>query len=168
MHADTDYIYIILALAYIIYSIIRAGEKISKNRPTVTRKTEPSTVQQPQSQSPKEKEEDTFKKVFEELFGEIPEVKNPEEPAAPPMPEPVEVKSAPAKIIPKHPPKRQLISKEKKEPFLKVEKSEEGFTHHPELVQMAFAETQQEETVETDFDIRQAVIYSEILKRPNW
>lgn len=165
MSGDTDYIYIILAIAYVIYSIIQAGKKVSKNRPTVTKKSEPTTVHQPKPQPPKE--EDTFKKIFEELFGEIPKVEVPEEQATPSKHQPVEEKPAPAKIMQKQHINQKLGSKEKKEPFIK-EKPQEEFTHRPELIQMAFANTHQEETIETDFDIRQAVIHSEILKRPNW
>lgn len=168
-YADTNYIYIILAVLYVIYSIVQAGKKASKGKPPVTNR-QPPPVQQHETAKPKEEKDDEFKKVLEELFGEIPKVEVPQKQEPAPKPRPVESKPAPAKIIPKRPKKETLVSKTQPEKANEAVKPQGQFIQHPEVVQMAFAKelVEEEEVPAIDFDMRQAVIHSEILQRPNW
>jgi hypothetical protein len=115
-----------------------------------------------------------FKKVLEELFGEIPNVEVPQKQVPTPQARSVDSKPDPVKVIPGHPQKEIFVSsKAKGKKINEAEKTQKEFKPHPEVVQMAFAEDfeKQEETTSAppfDFDIRQAIIYSEILKRPQY
>ena len=162
MHAGTNYIYIVFAILYVIYSIVKAVKKNSQQKP-VTKKPEPSQTVRPPTSSPLPNPGDDMKKMLEEILGKTPEVKIPAKPIV--RPEPVKIKQQPAKIIthaqkikasPSHIPHR---TKEEVKPFLSGEK---------EIAKKVFVETEVEEERDLDFDIRQAIIYSEILKRPQY
>lgn len=164
-----NYIYIIFAVLYIIYSIIKAGKKVSKNRPTVEKQPQQTQTVQPPTAIPLPRKEDDFKKMLEDLMGGVPEIEIPEKQIIKPKPQPVTVKPQPAKIAPHHPKKEKLTTSQSK--FIsakpKTTSASIPFVSHPEIVQKTFAETVEEES-SIDFDIRQAIIYSEILKRPQY
>lgn len=170
-----NYLYIIFAVIYVIYSIIKAGKKVTRNRPTVTpdpssqKKDEYKPVQPPTS-SPVPDTGDEIKKMLEDLLGGDPEVIIPEKQAPKPKPLSVLPKPAPAKIAPHHPKKEKVTSESAKPLVSKKNITAEPvhFVSHPELTQKVFSETITEEESAPDFDIRQAVIYSEILKRPQY
>ncbi len=165
-----SYVYIIFAVIYVIYSIIKAGKKVSQNRPQQTSKPVPSAASRPADTYAPPKKEDDLKKMLEDLLGEVPEIKIPERQKPQPKPQPVFSKPAPAKIAPHHPKKEKLTSQPAK-PLATAKKAAPvtpHFVSHPEIVQKAFTEISVEETSPIDFDIREAVIYSEIMKRPNW
>src|ERR1035437_10394086 len=94
MHASTNYIYIIFPVIYVIYSIIKAGKKVTQNRPTIDKQqqaqptVQPSTATQPPQQD--------FKKMLEDLLGGVREEKIPE-PQVPKVQPPLQ-KLQPAKI----------------------------------------------------------------------
>lgn len=168
MRADINYIYILLAVLYVIYSIVKASKKASQQKPaTQNQKPQPSSTVQPPTASPlpKQKPEDDFKKMLEDLLGGAPEIEIPEKQIPKEKPQPVFIKPEPSKIVthakkikatPSHTPSK---TKEKEKPFLAEEKA---------APKKLFAEIIAEEEPEIDFDIRQAIIYSEILKRPQY
>ena len=158
-------------MIYVIYSIVKAGKKVSQNRPGQNTKPVPPVSSHPaETYSPPPKKEDDLKKILEDLLGEMPEVKIPEKQKPQPKPSQVFSKPAPAKIVPKHPKKEKLVTRYAKPVTPKKSLSAESphFVSHPEVVQKAFQENVIEEEVSVDFDIRQAVLYSEILKRPQY
>ncbi|MBI3501590.1 MAG: OadG family protein [Bacteroidetes bacterium] len=168
MHAATNYIYIVFAILYIIYSIIKAAKKATQQKPA-EKKPEPSSTVKPPTSSPLPQPGDDFKKMLEEVLGKVPEPKIPErhpDSYRDLKPEPIKIKPQPAKIVthakkvkatPSHPPSK---IKEMPKPFLASEKeiSKKPFTE----------ESVPTEEQESDFDIRKAIIYSEILKRPQY
>ena len=168
MHAAQNYIYIVFAILYVIYSIVKAVKKNSQQKPAEqTKRPEPhQTVQPPvASPYPKQNPADDMKKMLEDLLGGGSEIKIPEKQVVQPKQEPVKIKPQPAKIIthaqkvkavPSHFPSK---AKETAQPFLSGEK---------ETPKKVFVETSIEEDKDIDFDIRQAIIYSEILKRPQY
>jgi len=170
MHAETNYIYIVFAVLYIIYSIVKAVRKNAQQKPAPT-KSQPSPTVQPPTASPlpKQKPEDDFKKMLEDLMGGNPEVKIPDTQIPKVKPQPVFIKPQPAKIATHHPRKEKLTTSHAK--FIsakpKTTSASTPFVSHPEIVQKTFAEPDEEEAT-IDFDIRHAIIYSEILKRPQY
>lgn len=193
-----NYIYIVFAVLYIIYSIVKAAKKVNKNRPATSppkeqSRTSPSpeghgsyTAQKKEEkfhpiqptvksgQAPEAKplpeKEDDFKKILEDLLGEVPEIQIPEKQIPKPKPQQVYVKPRPAKIAPHHPKKEKLTTSQAKFVSEKLKTSSESvpFVSHPEILHTNFLDSVVEEEPEVEFDIRQAVIYSEILKRPSW
>lgn len=166
-----NYIYIIFAVIYVIYSIVKAGKKVSQNRPKQSSQPAPPASSQPaETYSPPPQKEDDLKKMLEDLLGEIPEVKIPEKQQSLPKSQPVFSKPAPAKVAPRHPKKDKSATSSAKP--LTAEKSTisetPNFVSHPEVIQKAFQENPVEDEASLDFDIWQAVIYSEILKRPQY
>lgn len=167
-----NYIYIVFAVIYVIYSIIKASKKAQQKPSAQNQKPNPSSTVQPPADSPlpKQKPEDDFKKMLEDLMGEVPEIKIPNKQIPKPKPQPVSAKPPPAKIAPHHPKKEKLTAAAAKFISAKPKTASDSipFVSHPEILQKGLtAEVVEEESGE-DFDIRQAVIYSEILKRPNW
>lgn len=154
-----NYLYIIFAVVYVIYNIIKAGKKVTQNRPTIGKKTQSSpTVKPPVSTVPEPAGGDDFKKILEELLG-AGEEEIPEKPVLQPQPQ-ATVKPA-----------ANFLKKDRMAgPPAKYNEPQPAntFIAHPEIVQKVFSEQPQEEEAGIDFDIRQAVIYSEILKRPQY
>ena len=168
MQASTNYIYILFAIAYVIYSIIKASKKTTQQKP-VTKKPEHSTTVQPPVVSPipqKQPGED-LKKMLEDLLGVPSETPPLPQPAADhnKKPEPVKIKPQPAKIPAQKQKEKSAHlhvpsqTKETPKPFLAGEKK---------MPKKILEEVVLEEEPEKDFDIRQAIIYSEILKRTSW
>ena len=62
MHAAQNYIYIIFAVAYAIYSMVKAGKKATQNRPTIDKQPEQSPTVQPPTPPPIPQQD--FKKMF--------------------------------------------------------------------------------------------------------
>ena len=173
MHAAQNYIYIVFAILYIIYSIIKAGKKVAQNKPTVSpssapqKKEEFKPIQPPVSAPfPQQDPASDMKKMLEDLLGggnkemEIPKQETPQ-------PKPQHIKSRPSgNIAPSHKKEKMTLShmpakssqKAKATPFL---------TAHPAAKQAAVEPIVEEEAT-VDFDIREAIIYSEILKRPQY
>lgn len=170
MHAATNYIYIIIAVLYIIYSIIKAAKKAAQQKP-VQKKSEPAPVVKPPASSPLPNPGDDMKKMLEEILGKTPEVKIPDkhpDTYREPKPHPIPVRTKPAKIS------HQAIKKEKAAvshmPAKSVPKTEPHTFLPSEHISSkpVFQEPVLEEEVSLDFDLRQAIIYSEILKRPQY
>jgi len=166
MHAAQNYIYIVFAILYIIYSIVKAGKKANQQK-SATKKPEASPTVQPPTASPipSKTPGDDLKKMLEEMLGGVPKAKIPEKQVAQSKPEPVKIKSQPAKIVTHAKKVKATLShapsktKEEAKPFLAGEKA---------ASKKVFAEVVAEEEPAIDFDIRQAIIYSEILKRPQY
>lgn len=170
MQAETNYIYIVFAVLYVIYSIVKAVKKNAEQKQVVKKPEQKSTVQPPTA-SPVSKPGDDFKKMLEDLLGGTQEVEVPEKQIQIPKPQPVTVRPRPAKIAPHHPKKEKLASQYAKPLTPKKSVPAEStpvFKQHPEIVQKVFADTAVEAEQGVDFDIRQAIIYSEILKRPQY
>jgi hypothetical protein len=167
-----NYLYIIFAVVYVIYSIIKAGKKVTKNRPTIEKQPQQSygqpapTVRPPTaSPVPEHNSGEELKKMLEDLLGGGAEEDIPEKKIVIPQSQPVYEKPRPVKIT------SPIPKKEKPVPYKtspNVAAAHPVFTAHPEIVQKAFTELAPEEESTIDFDIRKAVLYSEILKRPNW
>lgn len=161
-----NYLYIIFAVVYIIYSIVKAGKKVKQNRPTIDKTSRPSPTVQPPVSSPAPQHEsgDELKKMLEELLGGGEEEEIPEKPVASPVPSVIPHKPAPKPVYQAARKEKQVEDTSKQKATLPVP----GFHAHPEIIRQAFTGQEPEEVEEIDFDIRQAVIYSEILKRPSY
>ena len=179
MQASTNYIYIIFAVVYVIYSIIKAGKKVTQNRPTIEGQPlpkdsagQPSPTVQPPTATPLPQQD--FKKMLEDLLGGVPEEKIPQ-PQVPKVQAPVH-KPEPVKITIRHTPKRETAAVPREKPLSAKPANLAEKTSHPQFYETAkkvFAEPVAVEEAgpdnyREDIDIRQAIIYSEILKRPNW
>src|ERR1051326_1157546 len=94
MHAATNYIYIVFAVLYIIYSIIKAGRKAVQQKPS-EKGTEPSSTVKPPTSAPLPQPGselgDDMKKMLEEILGKKPEIKIPEKPISKPQPVPIKI-----------------------------------------------------------------------------
>ena len=146
---------------YVIYSIIKAGKKVTKNRPTINPQPQSSpTVQPPTEKQPPQQD---FTKMLEDLLGGTREEKIPEPEVLQPKPQPIVVKPHPTKIITHSEKKEKIIPS-----HLHSKNPKEDIKHPKETAKKVFAEPVAVEEPEFDFDIRQAVIYSEILKRPEY
>lgn len=168
MHADTNYIYILLVVLYIIYSIIRAGKKVKKNRPVIDKTSRPSPQASPSQPSPvhsKRERTDELKKLMEDFLG-VP-AENESTTAEKNFPKPV---PQPAKILSRTREKTKPRTVQPA-PFLDtdIRKTKKPAETHHHITQKIFSEPAvAEETPSVDFDIRQAIIFSEILKRPQY
>lgn len=176
MKADINYLYILFAIVYVIYSIIKAGKKASKNRPTITKQPSSNPADQQPPQSPRQEKTpgEDFKKMLEELLGGTPEEQVPEKHP--------DTYQEPQKVIPEKPRPVKVFTplpkKEKKAVYKpkfttaesKISSETPHFISHPEIVQSSPVQIVLEEKTSDkyDFDIRQAIIYSEILKRPQY
>lgn len=159
-----EYIYIILAAVYIIYSIIKAAGKVSKNKPRTSKPQTASRPVQQTQQQPKPKPGDVFKKILDEMLGEIPQVTVPEK-------QKPKTKAPPQQYIRKE---RAKIISSQQETFQELQTKQKAHKistpvakqrHHIEISE-PIAVPEEEPSVE--FSVRDAVVYSEILKRPNW
>jgi hypothetical protein len=181
MQASTNYIYILFAVAYAIYSVIKAGKKVTANRPTTTSSNPTPATEQSRDEFnpvkpptatpiPNPSFGDDLKKVLEGLMGENKEVNQPELLAPKP-------KQQIATEKPKHrqPESRfhsaenqkintHLLEKEK----LKSVQTEQVTVKSKPVFRNAIVEPGVDEQKEVNFDLRQAIIYSEILKRPEY
>ncbi|TAL60047.1 MAG: hypothetical protein EPN85_08085 [Bacteroidetes bacterium] len=164
-----NYLYIIFAVVYVIYSIVKAGKKVTQNRPTIDKKPHPSPTVQPPTASPlpENNSGDELKKMLEDLLGGGAEDEIPEKQILKPKPQVVYEKPPPVKMQPPVPRKEKLATYQT-QAKPKVTSPAPAFVAHPEIVQKVFMERVPEEESGIDFDIRQAVIYSEILKRPQY
>ena len=153
-------------MVYVIYSIIKAGKKVVKNRPVIDPQQSQPTVQPPTG-SPLPQQD--FKKMLEDLLGGTREEKIPE-PQIPKAQVPIQ-KLQPVKIALHNTPKKETITASQVKPFsAKLHKPSEKITRsqHIETTKKVFSEPVVVEESVMDFDIREAVIYSEILKRPEY
>jgi hypothetical protein len=163
MQAETNYIYIIFAVVYVIYSIIKASKKVTKNRPVIDKKPSSSPTVNPPTSSPlpENNSGDDLKKMLEDLLGGGgDEEEIPEKPVV--MPKTIHAQERQHPVT-THP---GTIAKDKHQ--VKQTVPATTFVAHPEVVEKASVPVLQEEEAGVDFDIRQAVIYSEILKRPEY
>ncbi|HEY4798998.1 MAG TPA: hypothetical protein VII99_07985 [Bacteroidia bacterium] len=185
MQASANYIYIVFAVVYIIYSIIKAGKNVTKNRPTVNppsdeesttkRKEEYKPVQPPVS-SPVPNPGDELKKMLQEVLGKVPEVpvppvsgKSPEKSVLKPKLQPVVAKPQPTahKLHSNKKEKTASMQWKVKEKEKLKESASSNLQPKPSTLKVS-AEPVVEQEAGIDFDIRQAIIFSEILKRPNY
>ena len=188
MQAAQNYIYIVFVVLYMIYSVIKAGKKAAKQKPVVKdNNPQPVSSSQPQSAQtniPPQKKEGDFKTILEDMFGGMPnvgkDVPTPVQSSSKKIPEKQIPRSKPQSIFSKpNPIKKTTNASQRKEKTSSV-KTEILPTKPRPVSEPAFsilsaantpsALSEREVVEETDFefDFRQAVIYSEILKRPNW
>ena len=189
MHAAQNYIYIIFAVAYAIYSMVKAGKKVTQNRPTLSlpdRQAGPNPSPSGEGSSASQKREDSYaptvqpptatplpqqdyKKMLEDLFG-VPKANAPvsQQPVAKERTD--DPKRQPVKISLNTPQKEKTETAREKLMAAHSKSASEKLSHvkQPKAIKKVFAEATVEEETIADFDIRQAVIYSEILKRPEY
>jgi hypothetical protein len=171
MYASTNYIYIIFAVIYVIYSIIKAGKKVTNNRPTIDQQPNSQpTVQPPTATSPPQQD---FKKMLEDLLGGVP-VRQEERPPTVSGEEKIPTshpKPQPVKISIHHKPKKETATASQDKPF-PAKPHKVSHSQHYEAAKKVFEEPvvveEAADSLRDGFDIREAVIYSEILKRPDW
>ena len=146
MKADTNYIYIILVMVYIIYNIIKAGKKAAKNRPVVVAKNpqQTDTDMPANPKNPQPTAEEEFKKIMEQMLGKLPEM--------------------PKKQI--HQPKHQQAKITHALPIEKILPQKTKHLSDRQNAPMQQSLVLQEQKPIIDFDLRQAIIFSEILKKP--
>lgn len=160
MHASTNYIYIILTVVYLIYSVVKAGKKVTKNRPTIDPQSQsPQTVQPPTATLPPRQD---FTKMLEDLLGGVPEEKIPEPEVIHSKPQPVAIKPQLTKIVTHAVKKEKIISS-----HLHSHPNDE-IKHQKVMTKEVIAEPVAVEEPETNFDFREAIIYSTILERPEY
>lgn len=158
-----------------IYSVFKAGKKVVKNRPTIEGQSLPKesteqspTTVQPPTASPLPQQD--FKKMLEDLLGGAPEEKNPEPKAFQPKQQPIALKplrkesvGQPTKIVTQSAKKEKIVlphataKNHKEEIKLTKEKTAKISTEPVVMEETGF-----------NFDIREAIIYSEIMKRPEY
>ena len=180
MQASTNYIYILFAVAYAVYSIIKASKKITANRPTSSgnptsetgqSKDELRPVRPPTATSvPQYSPGEELKKMLEDLMGgtkekKVPEVQAPKSKQQIPSGKPKYGQTRSHHHSTEYP-KITSQSLEKEKPKSVPEE------HLPDksakVSKKVFTVPVVEEKLESDFDIQQAIIYSEILKRPEY
>lgn len=127
-HAEQNYLYILFAVLYIIYGIVKA-----------LRKKQLATVPKPEFPTHSQDAERTD---------------NPEESVSAPT-----IKAVKRKLS-----NKQIVKKEKPTPLYA-----HGFVAENTLTKTGDDITEErEENTEIDFDLRNAILYSEILKRPQY
>jgi len=177
MHASQNYIYIILTVVYVIYSIIKAGKKVTQNRPKVDQQPltkessgQPSPTVQPQTETPLPQQD--FKKMLEDLLGGAPEEKIPE-PQVPKVQAPIQ-KTKLVKTSLQNTHKKEIVTDTHSKLFTAKSHHTSDKNTHSQLYESAKKTFEEPAVLEEspdnrdDFDIRQAIIYSEILKRPEY
>lgn len=170
MQAGPNYIYIIFAIGYVIYSIVKAAKKVTANRPTIDNKPEQSQTVKPPTSTPVSDTGEDMRKMFEELMGVPKEEKIP---TSPPTPLPRERGAeSPGPRHPQPVPHHVEHAKVVSHAFDKAKaqaKTEKPVAEKPKIIpKKAPAEPIIEQEAAPDFDIRQAIIFSEILKRPEY
>ena len=164
MHAEQNYIYIVFAVLYIIYSIVKGAKKVKANRPG-TKPVQPAQsrpVNPPASPIPGKG--DDLKELLEQVLGKPPVAEPTPQPVTTVKPKSVSPRhhEKSGKAIQSHLPSR---SAKKAKPFLQGE----HFVHEPEKPVITFAETEEQAPLLRDeFDLRKAIIFSEILNRPKY
>jgi hypothetical protein len=165
MQAGTNYIYILFAIGYAVYSIVKAAKKVTANRPTINKDREESPTVKPPAGSPIPQPGDDMRKMLEDLLGGKQEEGIPE--AAIPKPKPVFEKPKHQQLVPHHMERAKTASHSFDKEKAAVQ--EKQVTEKPKVVpKKIIAEPVMEAEPIPDFDIRQAVIFSEILKRPEY
>jgi hypothetical protein len=181
MQASTNYIYIVFAVAYAIYSVVKAGKKVTANRPTTTSSNPTSATEQSRDDFkpvkppiatpiPQHTLGDDLKKMLEDLMGESREVHEPE--VLVPKPKQIIATENSKHRQPEsrfHSAENQknnthLLEKEK----LKSVHTEQATVKSKPVFRSTIVEPEVEDPQEVNFDMRQAIIYSEILKRPEY
>ena len=159
-----NYLYIIFAVVYVVYTIIKAGKKVTQNKPTIDKRPQSSPTVRPPVASPEPQHNpgDELKKMLEDLLGGGAQEDVPQPEVLRPQPTVVYEKPKPVKASVPVPRKEKPVAPQMKSA------AAPAFRAHPEVVQKGFIEPVQEEEMAIDFDIRQAIIYSEILKRPQY
>ena len=188
MQAAQNYIYIVFVVLYMIYSVIKVGKKAAKQKPVVKdNNPRPGSSSQPQSAQtniPPQKKEGDFKTILEDMFGGMPnvgkDVPTPVQSSSKKIPEKQITKSRSQSIFSKpNPIKKTTNASQRKEKTSSVKTeilptkprpgSEPAFFILPAAnTPPVLSEREVVEETDFEFDFRQAVIYSEILKRPNW
>ncbi len=190
MHAAQNYIYILFAVLYIIYSLVKAVKKnakhppVSSSNPPAQKKDEYKPVQPPVSSPAPDPGED-IRKMLEQVLGRNQESKAPEKKTVASKQHTGQLKTPPKLTRQQWATKETPTSRDdEKKSFHKDRKEKADLAHKTEMhhrsertflsgeqvlpkkvfSEMAIAD---EETA-VDFDFRQAVIYSEILKRPQY
>ncbi len=173
MHAAQNYIYILFAVAYMVYTIIKAGKKVKQNGSTIDKQPQASPTVQPPATSSKPDMQGEMKKMLEDLLG-VP-TSDPTLPRRQAGPVPAERKTEVAKpqsskTILQTPPKNKTEIAREKLLAAHAKTNSDILSHakQPKAVKKVFAETTEAEEPVMDFDIRQAIIFSEILKRPEY
>jgi hypothetical protein len=162
MQARTNYIYILFAIAYFVYTIIKAGKKSTAKRSTTVNQPEQSpSVKPPVASTPPVQGVD-LKKMLEELMGGTPGQDTPEEPL------PQKTRQRKPEPVPHHLEHQKNVS----HTFDKAKSSvayPNPVAEKPKAApRKVVAEAVVEEEANMDFDVRQAIIFSEILKRPEY
>jgi hypothetical protein len=190
MHAAQNYIYILFAVLYIIYSIVKAAKKNAKNPPVSssnpqTQKKEDYMPVQPPVSSPAPDPGEDIRKMLEQVLGRNQESKAAEKKTVASKQHTGQLKTPPKLVRQQWASKETPTSRDDEKKSFQKDKKEKAAAHHlPERshktekpflageqithkkkeTEMAFAE----EESSVDFDFRRAVIYSEILKRPQY
>lgn len=150
---------------------------MSKNRPTVSQNPPSQNREeykpvQPPAASPLPDTGNEIKKMLEDLLGGAPEVKIPEEQVPQIKPQPVSIKPQPAKISTHAKKEKALVShspsKTQKAGAKSFLTGEKLVTSKKIFIEPELEEESASDSYRDDFDIRQAIIYSEILKRPQY
>ncbi len=152
-----NYLYIIFAVVYVIYSMIKAGKKANANKPTIQPSSKPSN--HPTAEKPRQKTKD-LKDILEDLL----DINPPQS-----VPAPVEVKSIPKKkpkvVTPFLTSEMERTANNKK---WKAEATTSAKDFKSKKINPIQELTTEEETSDFEFDAKTAIIYSEILKRPQY
>lgn len=161
-----NYLYILFAIGYMIYSFVKAGQKHRQNKP--------GSAPPPTASKPADDPIEEWKKILQDARKES-QAKPAAQPPPKPSPAPVvqqkkkrvsliREKRKAAAVRPSKTPSHVLVAEE-----LVAEKLEAPEFHsHPELMK-AFEESRStNEDNNFEFDMKKAVIYSEILNRKEW
>lgn len=174
MHAEQNYIYILFVILYLVYGFIKARKKTEKDKPVVNKDTNPqpvSTINKKEQKRVPSKQKD-FTTVLEEVIGKFI-----------PIPEDNHDKSVPGDLLkedekPEHPLIATSLKQAKEKVKFKINKkivyrereSEEsehlGFQESEN--QNILSDTIVQQGVDDAFDIRNAIISSTIIQRPEW
>jgi hypothetical protein len=159
MESGKNYIYILFAIGYAIYSIIKAGKKANANRQSTEKQSQETPAVNPPVSSSVPKPGEDMRKMLEDLLGGPRDEKTPEV---------VLPKPKHKQPVPYHMEHAKIVSHS----FDKVKTPvvpEKQVMDKPKIVpQKVAAEPAVEQSAAPDFDIRQAIIFSEILKRPQY
>ena len=162
-----NYLYIIFAVVYVVYTIIKAGKKVTQNKPTIDKRPQASPTVRPPvaSPNPQQNPGEDLKKMLEDLLGGGAQEDVPQAEVLKPRLTVVHEKPKPVKAAVPAPRKEKPVAHQATPQSVPAAPA---FRAHPEVLQKSLNETIEEEETVIDFDIRQAVIYSEILKRPQY
>lgn len=173
-----DIIYIIIGVGWIIFAIYNSQRKLKKKQERARQQTK-TRKQQYDSIQPKEKPRSEFDKFFEEISGKTiwqePEAEQAPAEKKPPQKERTSPYYSSAEYFQSEDDitenasdlskKYYKSAKQELEEKYEIKKKEIGEEHKPVYIGKELDRDQQEDQT-IDFDLRQAVIYSEILNRP--